>query len=248
MLLKNKTAIITGSNKGIGKCILETFVKEGANVLACIRTESEEFTAFINELGDSYGKTITAINLDLENSDSIKKAIKTIMSMKIPIDILVNNAGVAAGSIFQMTSQIEIEKMLRVNFIGQIQLSQGISRLMIRNKKGSIVNIASVAGIHGNPGTLSYGSSKAAFIFATKNMAAELGASNIRANSISPNVTKTEMYHQMDKKARQKLIESSALKRAGEPSEIANVALFLGSDLSSYMTGQNLVVDGGIFV
>jgi len=248
MLLKNKTAIITGSNKGIGKAILETFVREGANVIACIRNESEEFTAFINELEARHGKTISAINFDLEDSDSIKKAIKTIMSMKKPIDILVNNAGVAAGSIFHMTSQEEIEKMHKVNFIGQVLFSQGISRLMMRNKKGSIVNIASVAGIHGSPGTLSYGSSKAALIFTTKNMAAELGASNIRVNSISPNVTKTEMYHQMDEKARQKLIGNSVMKRSAEPSEIANVALFLGSDLSSYMTGQNLVVDGGIFI
>ncbi len=246
MLLKDKTAVITGCNKGIGKSIMETFARHGADIIACIRVVSSDFQSVVNRLIEETGVSIHIVNFDLDDSDQIKTGIRTIMSLKKPIDILVNNAGIAAGSIFQMTSSNELETLMKINFTSQIQLSQGISRLMSRNKKGSIINIASVAGIIGNPGTLSYGSSKAALLFATKTMATELGVNNIRVNAIAPSVTKTEMFDQMDEKARDKMIESSALKRAGDPNEIANVALFLASDLSSFMTGQALRVDGGI--
>ena len=190
--------------------------------------------------------SITPIYFDLENSDQIKIAISKIISLKIKIDILVNNAGFASGAYFQMTPIADLERMMKINFISQIQFTQGISRYMARYKSGSIVNIGSTAGIFGDIGMLSYGSSKAALIFATKTMASELGQYNIRVNVIAPSVTKTEMYDQMEEKARTKLIELSAFKRAAEPIEIANVALFLSSDLSTFVNGQVLRIDGGI--
>ena len=147
-----------------------------------------------------------------------------------------------------MTSIKELERLLKVNFTSQILFSQGISRYMSRFNSGSIVNIASVSGMIGEAGTLSYGSSKAALIFATKTMATELGQYNIRVNAIAPSVTKSDMFYQMDEKARNKLLASSALKRPGEPYEVANVALFLASELSSFITGQVLRVDGGITI
>ena len=246
MLLKNKTAIITGCNKGIGKVILDTFAQNGANIIACIRKETIEFNVYIESIKNKYSISITPIYFDLENSDEIKTAILKIISLKIKIDILVNNAGFASGAYFQMTPIADLERMMKINFTSQVQFTQGISRYMARFKSGSIINIGSTAGLFGDVGMLSYGSSKAALIFATKTMASELGQYNIRVNVIAPSVTKTEMFDQMEENARIKLINSSAFKRAAEPIEVANVALFLASDLSTFVNAQTIRVDGGI--
>jgi 3-oxoacyl-[acyl-carrier protein] reductase len=246
MLLKDKTAIITGCNKGIGKVILDTFAQNGANIIACIRKESIDFNVYIEYIKNKYSISITPIYFDLENSDEIKTAISKIISLKIKIDILVNNAGFASGAYFQMTSIADLERMMKINFTSQVQFTQGISRYMARFKSGSIINIGSTAGLFGDVGMLSYGSSKAALIFATKTMASELGQYNIRVNVIAPSVTKTEMFDQMEENARIKLINSSAFKRAAEPIEVANVALFLASDLSTFVNAQTIRVDGGI--
>ena len=246
MLLKGKTAIITGCNKGIGKCILETFAENGANIIACTRKGTREFNDYIQFIQNKYSITITPVTFDLEDSNQIKAAISSIISLKVKIDILVNNAGYASGAYFQMTPIVDIEKMMKINFTSQVQFTQGISRYMARFKSGSIINMGSTAGLFGDTGMLSYGSSKAALIFATKTMASELGQYNIRVNVIAPSVTKTEMFDQMEENARTKLINSSAFKRAADPKEIANVALFLASDLSTFVNGQTIRVDGGI--
>jgi len=192
------------------------------------------------------GVSITPVYFDFVDSEQIKVGIKTIISSKKPIDILVNNAGVAIGSLFQMTSMQNLKQLFEINFFSQILFSQGISRYMSRFKMGSIINIASTSGLIGDIGTTSYGSSKAALMFATKTMATELGLMNIRVNAIAPSITKTDMFDQMNEKERDKLIKASALKRPAEAVEIANVALFLASDLSSFITGQVLRVDGGL--
>lgn len=246
MLLKEKTAIITGCNKGIGWTILELFAENGANIIACVRKESDDFLNKIEIIRTKYNINIIPVYFDLENSDEIKNAVSTIIALKLKIDILVNNAGFASGAYFQMTPISDLERMMKINFTSQIQFTQGISRYMARSKSGSIINMGSTAGLFGDVGMLSYGSSKAAFIFATKTMASELGQYNIRVNAIAPSVTKTEMFDQMEENARTKLITSSAFKRAAEPIEVANVALFLASDLSTFVNGQTLRVDGGI--
>lgn len=246
MLLKGKTAVITGSNKGIGKVILELFAENGANVIACARKETPEFINTLELLTRKFNIFITPVYFDLEDPAQIKSAVTSIISLKSKIDILVNNAGYASGAYFQMTPIADLERMIKINFTSQIQFTQGISRYMSRFKSGSIINMGSTAGLFGDAGMLSYGSSKAALIFATKTMATELGVHNIRVNVIAPSVTKTEMYDQMEENARNKLIESSAFKRAAEPIEVANVALFLASDLSTFVNGQTIRVDGGI--
>ena len=246
MLLKQKTAIITGCNRGVGKAILEKFAENGADIFACVRKESDEFIDVKTRLADKTGVSITPVYFDLAKSDQIKAGIKTIIASKKQIDILVNNAGVAKGSFFQMTSLQDLKEMFEINFFSQFLFTQGISRYMSRFKTGSIINMASTAGLIGDPGTTSYGSSKAALIYSTKTMATELGVMNIRVNAIAPSITKTDMFDQMDEKSRNKLIESSALKRPAQAVEVANVALFLASGLSSFITGQVLRVDGGL--
>lgn len=246
MLLKKKTAIITGCNRGIGRAILEVFAENGADIFACVRKKTEELSDALTTLSENTGASITPVYFDLSETDQIKNGIKTIISSKKQIDVLVNNAGIASGAFFQMTSLKDLKQIFEINYFSQIFFTQGISRYMTRFKTGSIIHIASTSGLTGDIGTLSYGSSKAALIFATKAIATELGEMNIRVNAIAPSITQTDMYHQMEEKARNKILESTVLKRPAKAVEVANVALFLASDLSSYITGQVLRVDGGL--
>ena len=193
MILKQKTAIITGCNRGIGKATLDIFAKNGADIFACVRKESDEFNATIIRLAEKTGVNIIPVYFDFAESEQIKAGIKTIISFKKQIDILVNNAGVASGSFFQMTSVRDWKQLFEINFFSQILFTQGISRYMSRFKTGSIINIASTAGLIGDAGTTIYGSSKAAWMYATKTMATELGVRNIRVNALAPSITKTDM-------------------------------------------------------
>jgi 3-oxoacyl-[acyl-carrier protein] reductase len=245
-LLQDKVAVVTGANRGIGKCITETFAENGANIIACMRVINPESYKWIKNLESKFNISIHPVMVDLSDEKSVKESIKEIFSISKRIDVLVNNAGIASGALFQMTPLSELRKVFEINFFSQIVLSQGIAKIMIRNKSGSIINLSSTAAFIADPGTLAYGSSKSAFARASQSMANELGPSNIRVNAIAPSVTKTDMFEQMVPEAREKLINSSALKRAAEPIDIANVALFLASDLSSFVTGQVIRVDGGI--
>ena len=245
-LLQDKIAVVTGANRGIGKHITETFAENGANIIACMRVINPESDKWIKNLESKFNISINPVMVDLSDEKSVKESIKEIFSISKRIDVLVNNAGIASGALFQMTPIAELRKIFEINFFSQIVLSQGIAKIMVRNKSGSIINISSTAAFIADPGTLAYGSSKSAFARATQSMANELGLSNIRVNAIAPSVTKTDMFDQMSPEARDKLINSSALKRAAEPKEIANVALFLASELSSFVTGQVIRVDGGI--
>lgn len=244
-LLRNKVAVITGANRGIGRAILELFARNGASVIACARQTTPELLQQYGAIAAREQVQIWPVFFDFGNADAVKEAVRNIHAEHKRVDVLVNNAGTASGALFQMTSSQELRRVFEVNFFSQISFSQGISRLMVRAKSGAIVNIASTAALNGDPGMLAYGSSKAALLLATRVMAAELASANIRVNAIAPNVTKTDMYEQMEAKAREKLIQASALKRAAEPAEVANTALYLACEMSSYFTGQVITLDGG---
>jgi 3-oxoacyl-[acyl-carrier protein] reductase len=248
MLLKNKTAVITGCNRGIGKKLLEIFALNGANIFACARTIDDKFKKFCKDLESNKKTKITPICIDLENEESIKKAAGEITNQAVTIDILINNAATIQTALFQMTTQKDLKKIFQVNVFSQVLFTQYILKLMVRNKKGgSIVFVSSTAGLDGNQGRNAYASSKAALISQSKVLSKELGAKNIRVNSIAPGITETEM---LKKNTSENLIkqieENSSLKRIASPKEIANTILFLSSDLSSYITGQVIRVDGGM--
>lgn len=244
-MLTGKTAVITGSNRGIGLAAVEVFAKQGAVILACARTQSDEFEERIKEISNKNAATITPVYFDITEEAAVKAAVKRIGKESKSIDILVNNAGILVEKLFGMTSYGVMQKTMDVNFLSQVRLAQLVSRYMIKARTGSIVNIASVSGMSGEVGATAYGSSKAAVIYATKAMANELGAYGVRVNSVSPGFIATDMWKERESEVRDRVLGETLLQRQGMPEEVANVILFLASDMSSYITGQNIVVDGG---
>lgn len=245
-LLAGKNAVVTGCLKGIGRATLDMFALNGANVWACCQYEDAEFVLHIQELECKYGAEIIPVYFDLCDSNSIKAAIKTISSAKKPVDILVNIAGMTQDALFHMVAMEQIKKVFEVNFFSQMLLTQYITKLMLRNKKGSVINIASITGMDGNPGQLSYSASKAAMITATKTLSAELAPKGIRVNAVAPGVIKTEMTEGLPSETLSRLVGKSCLKQIGLPKEVAGVITFLASDMAGYITGQVIRIDGGI--
>ena len=246
MLLKDKTAVITGCNKGIGKKTLEVS-ENGATVFACVRNIDEKFKSFSHELTKKFNNKIIPIQFDFSDENKIKEAANNILALNKSIDILVNNAAIIHTAIFQMTSVKKLKEIFEINFFSQTIFTQYILKSMIKNKKGSIVYISSSSAIDGNEGRSAYSSSKAAIIAQAKVLSRELGIHNIRVNTISPGLTNTDMMkdnHQ--KEIVNEVLSRTSLKRIANPIEIANVVLLLSSDLASYITGQNIRVDGGM--
>ena len=247
MLLKHKTAIITGCNKGIGNSILKTFSENGANIIACVRKISKEFKDEVEELKKNHKNEITIEKLDFSDEGASKEIGTKINLQNKKIDILINNAGSIHTSLFQMTPIEKFKEIFQINYFSQIIFTQQIIKNMIKNKNGSITYISSTSGIDGNEGRGAYSDSKAAIISKSKVLSKELGIFNIRVNSIAPGLTNTSMMTENTSKEKIKsIIENLSLKRFAEPNEIANTALFLSSDLSSYITGQTIRVDGGM--
>lgn len=243
-MLEGKNAIVTGCARGIGYKIVETFAANGANVWACARKQTEEFDKYTVDLSQKYGVKITPLYFELTDKEQMKAVVKQIMSEKTPVNILVNNAGITYNALYQMSTIDQIHQTLEVNFIAPYLFSQYIVKLMLKNKSGSIINIASSAGLDGNSGRSIYGASKAAVICATKALAEELGDKGIRANSVAPGITQTDMLSSMTEEVINETVTRTDMKRPGKTEDVANTVLFLASDLSSYITGQVLRVDG----
>ena len=247
MLLKDKISIITGSSKGIGLSSLELFLNNGSKVICCYRNKNKDFEKKINELKKNFSDRIFEFKFDFSSEENTKKVALDITTNHPKIDILVNNAGSIITSSFLMTPIREIENMHRVNFFNQMLFSQIIIKKMIKRKSGSIVNIASSAAIDANEGRLAYVTSKASMMSASKVLARELALFNIRSNCVAPGLTDTELMKNSTKEEFiKKTIESLMIKRIADPKEIANVIMFLASDLSSYITGQTIRADGGM--
>jgi len=247
MLIQNKTAVITGCNRGIGKKILEVFSANGATIFACVRNVSEEFKTFTNEMEKKFNNKIIPIQFDLNDEDQVKKAASNILSSNSPVDILVNNAATIYTALFQMTSIKKLKETFETDFFSQTLFTQYILKSMIKKKSGSILYISSSSALDGNEGRSAYSSAKAATIAQAKALSREVGMYNIRVNAIAPGLTDTDMMKEnTPKEIVNEVASRTSLRRIANPQEIANAALFLSSDLSSYITGQVIRVDGGM--
>ena len=244
-MLKGKTAIVTGANRGIGLAVVKTFAQNHADILACARTQTTEFEKEMKALALQYDVSIQPVYFDLSDENATTAAVKQLIRNTDHIDILVNNAGVTTAGLFGMTSIAQLKQTFDVNFFAQLSITQLVTKKMVRNHSGSVINICSVSGLSNEKGRLAYGSSKAALAFATKTLAIELGASGIRVNAVSPGFIDTDMWRQRSDELRTTVLNETPLVRQGSPVDVAKAVLFLASDDSSYITGRNIIVDGG---
>jgi 3-oxoacyl-[acyl-carrier protein] reductase len=245
-LLIGKTAVITGCNRGIGKAILENYAANGATIFACVRKESHEFSKLIQRISKRNSVSIIPIYFDSRNIEELKQAVSKIKDSSKKIDILVNNSGIGYNALFQMSSLEKLKEVFDVNFIAPFVFTQYLTKLMVRQKSGSIINISSTVALDGNDGKSVYGASKAALICMTNVIASELKSYGIRANSIAPGLTNTDMLSCLPKEFILKIANLPEQNRIAKPSEIADTALFLASDLSVHISGEVIRVDGGI--
>lgn len=246
-MLKGKNIVVTGANRGIGLAIVERCAQNGANVWACMRSEPDvEVQGLVRRLEIEHHVWIQMVKLDVSDEESIQKAKEAILKEKLPVSGLVNNAGISGeNKLFSMTSIKEIRSVFEVNFFGPMHFTQKLVKNMIKQKQGTIVNIASVAAIDGEPAQFGYVSSKAAMIGATKKLAAELANFGIRVNAVAPGVTDTAMIQNMSAEMLEQTLARVMLHRLGKPKEVADAVVYLLSDHSSYMTGQVVRIDGG---
>lgn len=245
MDLKGKTALVTGSNRGIGKAIIERLALEGVNIYAHSRTSTKEFEELLKGLSQRYSVKVQPVYFDLRDRNTMNTEIKNILHVEESFDILVNNAGIAHGGLFSMTKIDTVREVFEVNLFSAMELTQLVLRKMIKQKRGSIVNMSSIAAMNVRPGSSAYGVSKAAVKAWTETLAAETAQDGIRVNAIAPSLTDTEMAQLMEVKAGREMLMTSAMGRMAKTKEIANVVAFLVSEEASFVNGQTLVVNGG---
>ncbi len=246
MLLQNKICFVTGASKGIGKAICLLFANQGARLVLSGRN-LEPLTELIAELPHYSGPHL-AFKMDVTSEEDIIKVFRELQNQKIFISTIINNAGVMEDATLQMVKTELIHKIYNTNVFGTILPSQYSIKSLLRNRGGSIINLSSIIGTNGNHGQSIYGSSKSAIIGFTKSLSKELASLNIRVNAIAPGFIDTDMTKGMEEKFYEKNLKSIGMRRLGQPEDVANVALFLASDLSAYVTGQVIGVDGGMII
>ncbi|HPF94013.1 MAG TPA: 3-oxoacyl-[acyl-carrier-protein] reductase [Tenuifilaceae bacterium] len=244
-LLEGKTGLITGGARGIGRAIALEFAKHGANVAFSDMNADENFTNLEKEL-NALGVKAKGYVSDASNFEASQKLVDDIVSEFGSIDILVNNAGITRDTLLMRMTEEQWDLVMSVNLKSVFNLTKAAQKYMLKQKSGSIVNMSSVVGVSGNAGQANYSASKAGIIGFTKSVARELGSRNIRCNAIAPGFIITEMTHKLPEEVREDWIKKIPLHRGGTPEDVANVTVFLGSDLSSYVSGQVINVCGAM--
>ena len=244
-LLKGKTAIITGASRGIGKGIAKKFALNGANVAFTFSKSVELAEEFEKELNDLDVKAI-GYQSDAANYEDSLNLVEKISNDFDSIDILVNNAGITRDNLLMRMQEEDFNQVIKVNLNSVFNMTKAVQKTMLKQRSGSIINMSSVVGIKGNAGQSNYSASKAGIIGFSKSIALELGSRNIRCNVIAPGFIETEMTEKLDEKIIENWRNSIPLKRGGTPEDVANACVWLGSDMSSYITGQVLNIDGGL--
>ena len=244
-LLEGKTVIITGASRGIGKGIAEVFAKQGANIAFTYRSSDEKAKALEEELSAN-GCKVKGYKSDASNFEAAQQLAVDVLKDFESIDVLVNNAGITKDGLLMRMSEDDFDIVMDINMKSVFNMTKAVLRPMLKQRKGSIINMSSVVGVKGNAGQANYSASKAAINGFTKSTALELGSRNIRCNSIAPGFIETEMTEALGEDQIQEWRNSIPLKRGGTTEDIANSALFLASDMSAYVTGQVLHVCGGM--
>lgn len=244
-LLEGKTALITGGSRGIGKGICEIFAAQGANIAFTYRSSSQQADALTEELAKQ-GITAKGYQSDAANFKAAEELINNVLADFGKIDVLINNAGITKDNLLLRMSEDQWDDVINTNLKSVFNLSKFIARPMMKNRAGSIINISSVVGVNGNAGQSNYSASKAGIFGFTKSMAKELGSRNVRVNAVAPGFIETEMTAELDDAVLDQWKAAIPLKRGGSPADVANACLYLASDLSSYVTGQTILVDGGM--
>ncbi|MEK9559600.1 MAG: 3-oxoacyl-[acyl-carrier-protein] reductase [Flavobacteriaceae bacterium] len=245
MLLNNKTVLITGASRGIGSGIARVFAQNGANV-AFTYSSSEAPALALQEELSKLGVTVKAYKSDASSFEACEKLASEVMSDFDSLDALINNAGITKDNLLMRMSEEDFDKVIEVNLKSVFNMTKAFQRVFLKQRNGSIINISSIVGVKGNAGQANYAASKAGMIGFTKSIALELGSRNIRANVIAPGFIETEMTDKLDEAVVEQWRAGIPLKRGGTPEDVANACLFFASDLSSYITGQVLLVDGGM--
>ncbi len=244
-LLDGKTALVTGASKGIGKAIATTFAKEGANVAFTYLSSVEKGQALEGELSQ-FGTKIKGYRSNAAEFSAAEELVNGIVAEFGSLDIIVNNAGITRDNLLMRMTEEMWDEVINVNLKSCFNTVKAATRTMMKQRSGSIINITSVVGVKGNAGQANYAASKAGIIGFTKSVALELGSRGVRSNAIAPGFIETEMTDALDEKTVQGWRDAIPLKRGGSPEDVANACVFLASDMSAYVTGQTLLVDGGM--
>jgi len=244
-LLQGKTALITGASRGIGKAIALRFAEEGADIAITNIVDDDEFKAAIKEI-EGKGVKAKGYVFNVANFNDSQKAVSDIVNDFSKIDILVNNAGITKDTLLMRMSEEQWDAVLAVNLKSVFNLTKAVLQPMMKQKWGSIINMSSVVGVSGNAGQSNYSASKAGILGFTKSIAKEVGSRNIRVNAIAPGFIITEMTDKLPEDVKTEWTNKIPLKRGGTPEDVANTALYLASELSSYITGQTIHVCGGM--
>jgi 3-oxoacyl-[acyl-carrier protein] reductase len=244
-LLEGKTALITGASRGIGKEIALRFAKEGADIAITNIFDDEEFRSAIREI-ELLGVRAKGYVFNVASFEDSQKVVAEILNDFIRIDILVNNAGITKDTLLMRMTEDQWDEVISVNLKSVFNLTKAVLQTMLKQKAGSIINMSSVVGVSGNAGQSNYSASKAGIIGFTKSVAKEIGSRNIRCNAIAPGFIITEMTEKLPEDVKNDWINKIPLRRGGTPGDVANTALYLACDLSSYVTGQTIHVCGGM--
>lgn len=244
-LLEGKVAIITGASRGIGSGIAKVFAQQGASVAFTYSSSAESAMALENEL-KALGIKAKGYQSNAADFNDAQKLVDDVIAEFGTVDILINNAGITKDNLLMRMSEEDFDKVIEINLKSVFNMTKAVQKIMLKNRKGSIVNMSSVVGVKGNAGQANYAASKAGMIGFTKSIALELGSRNIRCNAIAPGFIETEMTAKLNEDVVKGWRDAIPLKRGGSPEDVANVCAFLGSEMSAYVTGQVINVDGGM--
>ena len=244
-LLENKTAIITGASRGIGRGIAQTLAKHGCSIAFTFNTNIEAATSLVNEL-NTIGVKAKAYKSNAADFDAANKLVEDVVSDFNSLEILINNAGITKDNLLMRMGEEDFDEVVKVNLKSVFNMTKAVQRTFLKQRNGSLIHMSSVVGVKGNAGQANYAASKAGIIGFSKSIALELGSRNIRSNVIAPGFIETEMTARLPEDVVQGWRDGIPLKRGGKPEDVANACVFLASELSSYVTGQVLHVDGGM--